>query len=147
MLRLLRTTAIVLAITAGIYCIADYLVGLWRPHHLNVALTDGKAVPAYRNQPYVSEAFIREKALEPGEWQQVVGERLVTPPEYHGTYFNVDELPPTENLYRRTSTRRFPEISTLLQWPRKSHSTTPTSLPTHRARMAHGPPRRQRLWG
>ena len=102
MLRFLRTTAIVLAITAGIYCIADYLVGLWRPHHLNVTLTDGKAVPAYRNQPYVSEAFIREKALEPGEWQQVVGQRLVTPPEYHGTYFNVDELQPTENLYRRT---------------------------------------------
>ena len=86
MIRFLRTTAIVLAITAGIYSLADYLVGLWRPHHLNVTLTDGKAVPAYRNQPYVSEAFIREKALEPGEWQQVVGQRLVTPPEYHGSF-------------------------------------------------------------
>lgn len=100
--RLLRTAVIVLVITAGLYTVADYLVGLWRSHHLNVAIADGKTVPAYRNQPYMSEAFIREKALEPGEWQKVVDQRLVVPGEYHGTYFNVDGLAPTGNLYRRT---------------------------------------------
>jgi hypothetical protein len=101
-LRFLRTTVIVLAITAGLYAGLDYLVGLWRDSNLNVAIADGSTIPAYRNQPYMSEAFIREKALEPGEWQQVQGQRLVTPPEYHGTYFNVDRLAPTGNFYRRT---------------------------------------------
>ena len=100
-MRAFRTTILVLAITAGIYTIADYLVGLWRPETLNVSL-DGGEVPAYRNQPYVNANFIREKALEPGEWRQVPGQYLVTPPEYHGTYFNIDRLPPTGNLYRRT---------------------------------------------
>jgi lysophospholipase L1-like esterase len=100
-MRALRHAILVLAITAGIYTIADYLVGLWRPQTLNVSL-DGGEVPAYRNQPYVNADFIREKALEPGEWQQVPGQYLVTPPEYHGTYFNIDKLPPTGNLYRRT---------------------------------------------
>jgi len=101
-LRWLRTAVIILVITAALYTGADYLVGLWRYHNLNLTIADGKTVPAYRNQPYMSEAFIREKAFEPGEWQQVVGQRLVTPPAYHGTYFNVDQLPPTDNFYRRT---------------------------------------------
>jgi hypothetical protein len=102
-LRFLRTTVIVLAITAGLYMGLDYLVGLWRYHNLNVAIADGSTIPAYRNQPYMSEDFIREKAMEPGEWQQVKGESLVTPPEYHGTYFNIDKLEPTGNFYRRTA--------------------------------------------
>jgi lysophospholipase L1-like esterase len=100
-MRALRNAILVLVIAAGIYTVADYLVGLWRPETLNVSL-DGGEVPAYRNQPYVNADFIREKALEPGEWQQVPGQYLVTPPEYHGTYFNIDRLPPTGNLYRRT---------------------------------------------
>jgi hypothetical protein len=101
-MRGLRTAAIIVAITAGIYWVADYIVGLWRPHHVIVTLTD-KIIPAYRKQAYVSEAFVREKALEPGEWHLVPGQHLVTPPEYHGTYFNIDSLGPTGNLYRRTT--------------------------------------------
>ena len=100
-MRALRNAILVLAITAGIYTVADYLVGLWRPAILNVSL-DGGDIPAYRNQSYVTADFIREKALEPGEWQQIPGQYLVSPPEYHGTYFNIDKLPPTGNLYRRT---------------------------------------------
>jgi len=100
-MRALRNAILVLAITAGIYTVADYLVGLWRPETLNVSLSGGE-VPAYRNQPYVNADFIREKALEPGEWHQIPGQYLVSPPEYHGTYFNIDKLPPTGNLYRRT---------------------------------------------
>jgi lysophospholipase L1-like esterase len=102
-LRILRTTIIVLAITAGLYTLADYIVGLWRPGHVDVTIAEGSAVPAYRNQPYVNADFIREKTLEPGEWRQVPGQYLVTPSEYHGTYFNVDKLAPTGNLYRRTA--------------------------------------------
>jgi hypothetical protein len=97
-MRFLKTMAIVLAVTAGLYTLADYLVGLWRPHHLHVNLT----LPAYRGQGYVSEAFLREKAVEPGEWLPVDGHHLLTPPEFHGAFFNVDELEPTGNLYRRT---------------------------------------------
>jgi len=100
-MRRLRTVVIVLAVTAGLYYLADYIVGLWRPQHVIVTLT-GKNVPAYRGQAYVGEAFVREKALEPGEWLQIPGQHLVTPPEYHGTYFNIDRLAPTGNLYRRT---------------------------------------------
>ena len=102
-LRILRTTVIVLAITAGIYTVADYIVGLWRPLHVDVTIAEGSAVPAYRNQPYVNADFIREKTLEPGEWRQVPGQYLVTPSEYHGVYFNIDKLAPTSNFYRRTA--------------------------------------------
>jgi hypothetical protein len=83
-MRAFRTTILVLAITAGIYTIADYLVGLWRPETLNVSL-DGGEVPAYRNQPYVNADFIREKALEPGSGARFPA-NIVTPPEYHGPF-------------------------------------------------------------
>jgi hypothetical protein len=99
-MRALRTTIIVLAITAGIYTVLDYLVGVWHSHHLDMSFIEGS--PAYRNQPYATEAFIREKTLEPGQWLKIPGQSLLAPTTYHGEFFNVDELPPTGIAYRRT---------------------------------------------
>jgi len=99
-MRALRTTIIVLAITAGIYTVLDYLVGIWHSHHLDMSFIEGS--PAYRNQPYATEAFIREKTLEPGQWLKIPGQALLAPTTYHGEFFNVDELPPTGIAYRRT---------------------------------------------
>ena len=99
-MRALRTTIIVLAITAGIYTAVDYLVGIWHRHHLDMSFLEGS--PAYRGQPYATEAFLREKTLEPGQWLKIPGEALLAPTTYHGDFFNVDELPPTGIAYRRT---------------------------------------------
>jgi hypothetical protein len=99
-MRALRTTIIVLAITAGIYTGVDYLVGIWHRHHLDMSFLQGS--PAYRGQPYATEDFIREKALEPGQWLKIPGESLLAPTTYDGTFFHVDELPPTGIAYRRT---------------------------------------------
>jgi len=98
LLRWLRTTIIILAITAGIYTFADYLVGLWWSHHLVTTMVD-----ASRNEPDLSETFLHERALSPNELQKVPGQRLITPVEYHGTYFNLEALPPTGIVYRRTT--------------------------------------------
>ena len=97
----LRTAALVLLITAGLYAAADYLVGLWRAHDLDLTII--ASTPAYRGQGYVNADFIREKSLEPGQWLRIPGQPLVAPTEFHGTYFNVDRLPPTGNPYRRTA--------------------------------------------
>jgi hypothetical protein len=99
-MRALRTTIIVLAITAGIYAAVDYLVGVWHRHHLDMSFLEGS--PAYRGQPYATEAFIREKTLEPGQWLKIPDQALLAPTTYHGDFFNVDELPPTGIAYRRT---------------------------------------------
>ena len=99
-MRALRTTIIVLAITAGIYTAVDYLVGIWHRHHLDMSFLEGS--PAYRGQPYATEAFIREKTLEPGQWLKIPDQALLAPTTYHGDFFNVDELPPTGIAYRRT---------------------------------------------
>ena len=99
-MRALRTTIIVLAITAGIYTAVDYLVGIWHRHHLDMSFLEGS--PAYRGQPYATEAFLREKTLEPGQWLKIPDQALLAPTTYHGDFFNVDELPPTGIPYRRT---------------------------------------------
>jgi len=99
-MRALRATIIVLAITAGIYTAVDYLVGIWHRHHLDMSFLEGS--PAYRGQPYATEAFIREKTLEPGQWLKIPDQALLAPTTYHGDFFNVDELPPTGIPYRRT---------------------------------------------
>lgn len=94
---------IILAVTAGLYVAADIAVGYLVTPKITQAARDPGNVPAYRGQPYISSDFLREVAREPGEWRQIYGTDLVTPPGYHGEYFNVDRLAPTGNLYRRTA--------------------------------------------
>jgi len=101
-MRLILRVIIILAVTAGLYVAADIAVGYLVTPLITAASRDPGSVPAYRCQPYISPGFLREVAREPGEWRQIYGTKLITPPEYHGRYFNVDRLAPTANLYRRT---------------------------------------------
>jgi len=102
-MRLILRVLIILAVTAGLYVAADIAVGYFVTPLITAASRDPGSVPAYRGQPYISPGFLREVAREPGEWRQIYGKPLITPPEYHGRYFNVDRLAPTRNLYRRTT--------------------------------------------
>ena len=101
-MRLILKAITILAVTVGLYVAADIAVGYLFTPLITQAARDPANVPAYRGQPYMSPDFLREVAREPGEWRQIYGTDLVTPPAYHGRYFNVDELAPTGNLYRRT---------------------------------------------
>src|SRR5262249_3879144 len=101
-MRLLLRIFIILAVTAGIYYAADFAFGyVMRVEQAGIA-GDPSRVPGYRGQAYVTADFLAEAAREPGEWHQIYGTRLITAPEFHGRFFNVDQLPPTGNLYRRT---------------------------------------------
>ena len=102
-MRLILKAITILAVTVGLYVAADIAVGYLFTPRITQAARDPGNVPAYRGQPYMSADFLREVAREPGEWRQIYGTDLVTPPAYHGRYFNVDELAPTGNLYRRTT--------------------------------------------
>ncbi|HEX4572368.1 MAG TPA: SGNH/GDSL hydrolase family protein [Dongiaceae bacterium] len=101
-MRLILKAITILAVTTGLYVAADIAVGYFFTPLITQAARDPGNVPAYRGQAYMSPDFLREVAREPGEWRQIYGTDLVTPPAYHGRYFNVDELAPTGNLYRRT---------------------------------------------
>jgi lysophospholipase L1-like esterase len=93
---------IVLAATIGLYVAADAAVGYFTAPPNTAVSNDSGNVPAFRRQPFISPDFLTEATREPGEWQLIFGDRLLAPPEFHGRYFNVDRLAPTDNLYRRT---------------------------------------------
>src|SRR5215471_2168401 len=101
-MRFLRVAAIVLAITLGIYLAADLAFAVLYPRFAGQPSYDRTSVPALAQEAYASPAFLKERGEEPGDWLQIPGQQLLSPTEYHGTYFNVDRLPPTGNLYRRT---------------------------------------------
>jgi lysophospholipase L1-like esterase len=98
-MRLVLCAAIVLAVTIGLYVAADVAVG----HFTTPVIADASRVPAFRGQPYISPEFLAEAAREPGGWYKIDGTSLLEPSDYHGRYFNVDRLAPTNNLYRRTT--------------------------------------------
>ena len=104
MLRLLKTVGAILLVSTVLYTAVDLTYG-----YLKHRPADGEALnlhpsgaPADENQSYVTVAFSREVQTQPGEWDRIPGQKLATPSEYHGQYFNVDRLEPTGNLYRRT---------------------------------------------
>src|SRR5262249_32261113 len=104
LLRLLKTVGAILLVSAVLYTAVDLTYG-----YLKHRPADGEALnlhpsgaPADENQSYVTVAFSREVQTQPGEWDRIPGQKLATPSEYHGQYFNVDRLEPTGNLYRRT---------------------------------------------
>jgi lysophospholipase L1-like esterase len=96
----IRKTALVLAITLAIYLAVDLAAGLViGPLHR--AAPDFAAVPGFRGQPYATPGFAFEYT-EMQSFDTVLGTRLLMPALRHGTYYNVDRLPPTEAHYRRT---------------------------------------------
>ena len=93
-MRLVLRATIVLAVTIGLYVAADLAVG-----HFTAPVTiDATRVPAFHGQPYISPDFLAEAAREPGEWHKIDWTSLLAPSDYHGRYFNVDRLGPTNNL-------------------------------------------------
>jgi hypothetical protein len=97
---LIRKTALVLAITLAIYLAVDLAAGLIiGPLHR--AAPDFATVPGFRGQPYATPGFAFEYT-EMQSFDTVLGTRLLMPALRHGTYYNVDRLPPTEAHYRRT---------------------------------------------
>lgn len=97
-MRLALRAAIVAAVTTGLYAIADMAVG----HFAVPANPDAPRASAFQGEPYASSEFFAEAAREPGEWHKVDWHGLLEPSDYHGLYFNVDRLGPTNNVYRRT---------------------------------------------
>lgn len=97
---LIRKTVLVLAITAALYLAVDLAAGLViGPLHR--ATPDFAAIPGFRHQPYATPGFAFEYT-EMQSFDTVLGRRLLMPALRHGTYYNVDRLPPTEANYRRT---------------------------------------------
>ena len=114
-MRLVLRATIVLAVTIGLYVAADLAVG-----HFTAPVTiDATRVPAFHGQPYISPDFLAEAAREPGEWHKIDWTSLLAPSDYHGRYFNVDRLGPTNNLYRRTINPPVtkPKVTVLLLGP------------------------------
>jgi lysophospholipase L1-like esterase len=101
-MRFLRTASVVLAITVGLYLALDFSVGFFFPGLTYPQTPDAASIPALAQAPYAGPEFLREAGVEPGSWVTISGEGLVAPAEYHGQFFNVDRLPPTNALYRRT---------------------------------------------
>jgi len=109
---LIRKTAIVLAITLAIYLVVDLLAGLIiGPLHR--ATPDFAAIPGFRGQPYATPGFAFEYT-EMQSFDTMLGTRLLVPAVRHGSYYNVDRLPPTGAHYRRTINPSDPRTPTRL---------------------------------
>jgi len=96
----MRSAAIVLAVTLGVYLLVDVAAGfvigpLHRP------APDFSTIPGFRGQPYATPAFAAEYT-EMQSFDTVLGTSLLWPALRQGTYFNVDRVAPTGAHYRRT---------------------------------------------
>ena len=114
-MRLVLDATIVLAMTIGLYVATDLVVGRFDAQ----VAPKAALVPAFPGQPYISVDFLAEAAREPGSWHKLDWVSLVAPSDYHGRYFNVDRLGPTNNLYRRTINPPVtkPKVTVLLLGP------------------------------
>ncbi|MFI5017643.1 MAG: hypothetical protein ACHQHK_06835 [Dongiales bacterium] len=98
---MLGRTALVLAATLAIYVVVDLIAGvIIGPLHRETP--DFAAIPGFRGQPYATPGFAFEYT-EMQSFDTVLGTRLLMPALRHGEYYNVDQLPPTEAHYRRTT--------------------------------------------
>jgi hypothetical protein len=98
--RLIGRAALVLAVTLAIYVVIDLIAGvIIGPLHREAP--DFTAVPGFRGQPYTTPEFAAEYT-QMQSFDTVLGTPLLWPALRHGTYYNVDLLPPTDGHYRRT---------------------------------------------
>ncbi len=104
MSRLVRSAgriALIAAITFALYTLADIAVGFALRQSNEIAPRDLRNQPAYQNEPYATLDFSREK-LEIEANRPIPGTRLQTPAAHQGKFINIERLPPTDLLYRRT---------------------------------------------
>jgi lysophospholipase L1-like esterase len=85
-----------------LYTVFDVVFGIIKPLKPYASNPERLTAKAYLNEPYFSEDFLVESFVQPGGWESPEGTKLILPQEFHGKYFNVDILPPTNLTYRRT---------------------------------------------
>ena len=100
-MRFLRRAAIVIGITFVAYLGADWSVGAYFAYRDREAPPNPAGIPGYKGEPYAVPEFGLE-AQQSAPLYTIPGTRLLWPREYHGQFFNIDRLPPTDSYYRRT---------------------------------------------
>src|SRR5215470_15590771 len=100
-MRFLRKAAIVLGVMLAIYLAADWSLGAYYYFRMREVPPSLDGIPALQGEAYAVPEFGLE-AQESSPIYTIPGTRLLWPREYHGQYFNIDRLAPTESYYRRT---------------------------------------------
>lgn len=98
----MRQGLVVAVITLLLYVVVDTTFGFFYAPKPYDSHPERLHSPSYLNEPYFSEQFLSESFTQPGGWITPEDTRLVLPKEFHGKYFNVDILKPTNLPYRRT---------------------------------------------
>ena len=101
-MRTLAKVLLILLITAGLYWALDIGYGYYAGKIQRAEPPNAANIPGLRGLPYASGDFMIE-AGSTIDTEAVPGTGILTPKEFHGTFFNIDRKPPTELLYRRTS--------------------------------------------
>jgi lysophospholipase L1-like esterase len=97
----LRKAAIVLGVTLLAYLVADWSVGAYFAYREREVPPNPAGIPGYKGEPFAVPEFGLE-AQQSAKMYTIPGTRLLWPGEYHGQFFNIDRLAPTDALYRRT---------------------------------------------
>ena len=103
-MRFLRRAAIVIGITFVAYLVADWSVGAYFAYRDREAPPNPAGIPGYKGEPYAVPEFGLE-AQQSAPLYTIPGTRLLWPQEYHGQFFNIDRLPPTDSYYRKLEPR------------------------------------------
>jgi lysophospholipase L1-like esterase len=98
---IIRKAAIVAGITLVTYLVADWSLGLYYHYRMRELPPSLDGIPGLKGEPYAVPEFGLE-AQESSPVYTIPGTRLLWPREYHGQFFNIDRLAPTESYYRRT---------------------------------------------
>ena len=98
---ILRKAAIVAGITLVTYLVADWSLGAYYHFRMREVPPSLDGIPGLKGEPYAVPQFGLE-AQESSPVYTIPGTRLLWPREYHGQFFNIDRLAPTDSYYRRT---------------------------------------------
>src|ERR1700682_3961413 len=101
-MRRLAKVILILLITAGLYWALDIGYGYYAGMIRREEPPNPAGIPGLRGLPYASGDFMIE-AGSTIDTEAVPGTGILTPKEFHGTFFNIDRNPPPDLLYLRTS--------------------------------------------
>jgi len=126
-----RKAAIVLAVTLVAYLVADWSVGAYLAYRNREVPPSPAGIPGYKGEAFAVPEFGLE-AQQAAPMYTIPGTRLLWPSEFHGQFFNIDRLQPTDAYYRRTvnppATRLPPVIVLFLGGSTIYGPDTPDSL-------------------
>jgi len=92
---------LILLITFGLYCALDISYGFYAGKIRREAPPDPAGIPGLKGLPYATGAFLVEAGATVDS-ASIPDTGILTAKGYHGDYFNIDKLPPTDLFYRRT---------------------------------------------